>query len=61
MCESSPIAYSVKTAAILTDLSESTIRDAINKQELPAYLVGRAPRILREDLLSWLTHRPARP
>ncbi|GAB3253309.1 hypothetical protein GCM10027425_33850 [Alteromonas gracilis] len=48
------IAVQVKTAATLTDLSEATIRDAINKGELPAYRVGRAIRILAADLEDWL-------
>ncbi|GAB3253271.1 hypothetical protein GCM10027425_12410 [Alteromonas gracilis] len=48
------IAVQVKTAAALTDLSEATIREAINKEELPAYRVGRAIRILAGDLEDWL-------
>lgn len=48
------LAVSVKTAAAMTDLSESTIRDAIDKQELPAYRVGRAIRVLVDDLKQWL-------
>lgn len=51
------IAVSVKTAAALLDLSESTIRDAINKQELPAYRVGRSPRIKTDDLEAWIDGR----
>lgn len=54
---SGQIAVSVKTAAALTDLSESTIRDAINKQQLPAYRVGRSPRVLMADLEGWLTQQ----
>lgn len=49
------IAVSVKTAAGLTDLSETTIREAIDKQQLPAYRVGRAIRILGADLEQWLS------
>lgn len=49
-----PIAVAVKTAAALTDLSETTIRDAIDAQALPAYRVGRAIRIRVEDLKQWL-------
>lgn len=48
------IAVSVKTAASLTDLSETTIREAIDKQHLPAYRVGRAIRVLVADLEQWL-------
>lgn len=51
---SGQIAVAVKTAAALTDLSESTIREAIDKQELPAYRVGRAIRILMPDLEQWI-------
>jgi excisionase family DNA binding protein len=51
------IAVAVKTAAALTDLSESSIREAIDKQELPAYRVGRAIRITAADLEEWLTSR----
>lgn len=54
---SAQIAASVKSAAALTDLSESSIREAIDKQELPAYRVGRAIRITVADLESWLTSR----
>lgn len=49
-----PIAVSVKTAAAMTDLSETTIREAIGHNELPAYRVGRAIRVLVSDLEQWL-------
>lgn len=49
------IAVSVKTAAALTDLSETTIRQAIEKKRLPAYRVGRSPRILYSDLEQWIS------
>lgn len=48
------LAVSVKTAAAMTDLSESTIREAIDAQRLPAYRVGRAIRILVADLEQWM-------
>jgi len=51
------IAVSVKTAAAITDLSEATIRVAMNKQELPAFKVGRSPRIFVDDLKDWLKGR----
>lgn len=47
------IALSVKRAAVELDVSEATVRDAINKQHLPAYRVGRAIRIDAEDLRDW--------
>lgn len=37
----------------LFDLSETTIREAINRQELPAYRTGRAIRIAADDLDQW--------
>lgn len=49
------IAVAVKTAAAMTDISETTLRDAINKQELPAYRVGRSIRIKVTDLEDWFT------
>lgn len=49
-----PLAVSVKTAAAMTDLSETTIREAIAKDELPAYRVGRAIRVRVADLENWL-------
>lgn len=51
------IAASVKTAAAMTDLSEATIREAINKQVLPAYRVGRTIRVRVEDLEQWISSR----
>ena len=48
------IAVSVRTAASMTDISETTIREAINKQNLPAHRVGRAIRIRVVDLDDWL-------
>jgi excisionase family DNA binding protein len=48
------MAASVRTAAQLTEISETTIRDAINKQKLPAYRVGRSIRIRVVDLDEWL-------
>lgn len=52
------ISLSVKTAAAATDVSETTIRDAINKQVLPAYRVGRAVRIRVADLEAWVDSLP---
>ncbi len=52
------LAVSVKTAAAMTDLSETTIREAIDKRELPAYRVGRAVRVLVVDLKDWLRGCP---
>ena len=52
------ISVSVKTAAAVNDLSESTIRQAIDKQELPAYRVGMSIRISADDLRNWLTNHP---
>lgn len=51
------IAASVKTAASLLDCSESTIREAINKEELPAFRVGRAIRVRVVDLEEWVSTR----
>lgn len=51
------IAVSVKSAAAMTDLSETTIREAIDRQELPAYRVGRAIRIQVADLQAWIASR----
>lgn len=48
------LSVSVRTAAQLTEISETTIRDAINKQALPAHRVGRSIRILTSDLEQWL-------
>lgn len=48
-----PIAVSVKTAAHLMDCSESTIRDAITAETLPAFRLGRAIRIKVADLEAW--------
>lgn len=50
----SALAVSVRSAAQLTEISETTIREAINKQALPAFRVGRSIRIKVADLESWL-------
>lgn len=50
----SPIAVSIKTAAAMTDLSETTIREAVGKNKLPAYRVGRAIRVRVVDLEDWV-------
>lgn len=47
------LALSVKSAAAELEVSESTIRKAVNKQEIPAYRVGRTIRIDRGDLSDW--------
>lgn len=49
---------SVKAAAQIVELDQTTIRAAINKQHLPAYRVGRAIRIERADLIAWLRAMP---
>jgi len=46
-------AYSVRSAATDYEVSETVLRDAINKQQLPAYRVGRAIRIAADDLEDW--------
>lgn len=51
------IAASVRTLAGLLDVSEATIRVAINKQELPAYRVGRAIRVFVNDGEEWLRNQ----
>ena len=52
------LAVSVKTAAAMTDVSETTIRAAIDGRTLPAYRVGRAIRIEVADLEDWLRSLP---
>lgn len=51
---SAPIAVSVRTASQMTEVSETTIRDEINKQRLPAYRVGRNIRIRVVDIEAWV-------
>lgn len=46
-------AYSVRSAAGAYDVSETTLREAINRQELPAFRVGRAIRVDADDLKTW--------
>lgn len=46
-------ALSVKSAAAELDVSKDVIYEAIHKQKLPAYRVGRAIRIEKGDLLDW--------
>lgn len=48
------IAVAVKTAAAMTELSETTIREAIASEKLPAYRVGRSIRIRVADLEEWV-------
>ena len=50
----SALAVTVRTAAQMTEISETTIRDAINKQQLAAFRVGRQIRIKVADLETWL-------
>lgn len=50
-----PIAVGIKTAAAMTDLSETTVREAINKQQLPAYRVGRVIRVKVSDIEEWVS------
>lgn len=47
------IAVSVKTAAAMVEVSESTIREAIDKKHLPAFRIGRAIRIHVTELDAW--------
>lgn len=54
----SPLAVSVKHAAVLADLSESEIRNAIRLQKLPAHRVGRMIRVFTSDLEDWLRSQP---
>lgn len=48
------VAVSVKTAAAMTEVSETTLRAEIEAQRLPAYRVGRAIRIRVADLEEWV-------
>lgn len=47
------IAVSVKTAAAMVEVSESTIREAIDKGALTAFRIGRAIRIHVAELEAW--------
>lgn len=46
-------ALSVRTAAAAYEVSESVLREAINKKTLAAYRVGRVIRIDADDLSDW--------
>lgn len=51
-----PLAVSVKTAAAMVEVSESTIRDAIDKGALATFRVGKAGRAIRihvTELEAW--------
>jgi excisionase family DNA binding protein len=52
------LAYSMASAAVVTDLSEKTVQRAIRSGALRAKKVGRGVRILRLDLEEWLTELP---
>ena len=47
------LAYTVRNAATLLDVSESTLRDEINKQRLRAFQVRRGIRVTHDDLMEW--------
>jgi hypothetical protein len=56
------LAYSLPNFAKATDLSLSTIYNAINANELvPVYPAKRKPIIPREEGLRWLRALPAEP
>lgn len=46
-------AVSIRQAADMVGLSETTIRDAVNKQHLPAKKIGRVIRVRVADLTAW--------
>jgi excisionase family DNA binding protein len=46
-------AFSVRTAADTYEVSETVLREAISKQQLPAYRIGRAIRVNAVDLAEW--------
>lgn len=46
-------AYSVRTASAAYEVSETTLREAINRKALRAYRVGRSIRIGVDDLEEW--------
>lgn len=52
------LSVSVRDAASLTSFSEYEIRNAINKNELPAIRRGRRLAILTTDLELWLKALP---
>ena len=52
------IAASIRTLSDLLDVSETTLREAINKQHLPAYRVGRVIRVFLDDAHAWLASQP---
>ena len=60
MAPSNPsvLRHTVQDAAILTSLSDWTIRDAIHKGDLPADRNGRRFEILHEDLTAWFESQP---
>ena len=48
-----PGAVSIKTAAAILELSDKTLRAAINRGDLRAKRVGTHLRISRADLAAW--------
>lgn len=48
-----PYAISVKDAADMVGLDATTVRSAIDKQQLPAKKVGRVLRIRVSDVEAW--------
>jgi hypothetical protein len=46
-------ASSVRTAAAAYEVSETVLREALSKQQLPAHRIGRAIRVNPVDLAAW--------
>lgn len=49
-----------KEVAALLAISTDLVDDAIARQELPAFKLGRAVRLRRRDVVRWATSRPLR-
>jgi excisionase family DNA binding protein len=50
-----PILLSLRHASEATDLSEMTLRRAINKGELKAVKIGTASRLRPADIEAWIS------
>ena len=58
--ETLPGAFNLKTAAEFASISTPTMLELVNRQDFPAFKVGRRWVIPRADFVCWLSEQAAK-
>ena len=56
--EITAVSHSYRRAALVADVSETLIREAVNRGDLAVHYVNTKPVILHDELHAWIESQP---